>query len=278
MLSMSKLLVTTLLLSSALFAETNNAVVEKFLEESFKNNPNIVSLKAKVVDKMPIEQLKGWDGLIVNIDAILKTQAENKTVKQKMIWFTNGEVITKELIDVKTGIDFKDLISPSFLNEYYKKENLIYGNANAKHKVVIFSDPLCPFCRDFIPKAIEEMRKEPNKFAIYYFHFPLPSIHPAAVELSLAAVAAELKGHKNVVLNLYKVELDPKERDITKILTAFNKALKTEIKEADLKTPEVLKHYKNDLTTAEEVMVQGTPTLFFDGKVDKTKKLYKKAL
>lgn len=278
MSSMLRLLTTTLLLSSTLFGASDNKAVERFLEESFKNNPSIVSLKVTVIDKMPIEQLKGWDGLIVNVDATVKTKTENKVVKQRMIWFTNGEVITKELADLKTGIDLKDLVSPSFQNEYYKKENLIYGDANAKHKVVIFSDPLCPFCRDFIPKAIDEMKKEPNKFAIYYFHFPLPSLHPAAVELSLAAIAAELKGHKDVVMNLYKVEIDPNERDITKILAAFNKTLKTDIKESDIKSDAVTAIYKHDLEVADAVMVQGTPTLFFDGKVDKTKKLYKKAL
>ncbi len=278
MSSMLKLLATTLLLSSALFATVENKKVEKFLEESFKNNPNILSLKVTVADKMPLEQLKGWESLVVEIEATVKTKTENKVVKQKMIWFTNGDVITKELTDLKTGNEFKDLVSPSFKNEYYKKENLIYGNANAKHKVVIFSDPLCPFCRDFVPKTIEEMRSQPEKFAIYYFHFPLPSLHPAAVELSLAATAAELQGNKDVILNLYKVEIDPNERDITKILAAFNKTMKTDIKEADIKSDTVMNHNKQDLEIAEEVMVQGTPTLFFDGKIDKTKKLYKKAL
>ncbi len=278
MSSMLKLLATTLLLSSVLAASVENKKVEKFLEESFKNNPNIVSLKVTVADKMPLEQLKGWESLVVNIEATVKTKTENRVVKQKMIWFTNGDVITKELTDLKTGNEFKDLVSPSFKNEYYKKENLIYGNANAKHKVVIFSDPLCPFCREFVPKTIEEMRSQPEKFAIYYFHFPLPSLHPAAVELSLAATAAELQGNKDVILNLYKVEIDPNERDITKILAAFNKTMKTDIKEADIKSDAVMNHNKQDLEIAEEVMVQGTPTLFFDGKIDKTKKLYKKAL
>lgn len=277
MLLMLKLLATTLLLSSTLFASSQNKSVEKFLEESFKSNPNIISLKVNVVDKVAIEELKGWDAVIVKIDATVKAQPENKVVKQKMIWFTNGTIITKELTDINTGSDLKDLVAPSFKDEYYKKENLIYGNADAKHKVVIFSDPLCPFCRDFVPKAIEEMKKEPSKFAIYYFHFPLVSLHPAALELSLAAIAAELKGNKDVVLNLYKVEIDPKERDINKILAAFNKEMKTDIKESDLKSTAVMNQFTHDAEMAEEMMVQGTPTLFFDGKMDKTKKKYQKA-
>jgi thiol-disulfide isomerase/thioredoxin len=274
---MSKLLVTTLLLSSVLFANVENKVVEKFLETTFKNNPSIVSLKVSVLDRMPIEQLKGWEGVIVSVDASVKTKDQNRAIKQKMIWFTNGTVITKELTDINTGNDLKDLISPSFKSEYYKKENLIYGNANAKHKVVIFSDPLCPFCRDFVPKAIEEMKSEPNKFAIYYFHFPLPSIHPASVELAQAAIAAEMKGNKDVILNLYKVEINPQERDVSKILAAFNKTMQTDIKEADIKSKSVIDIYNHDLELADDMMVQGTPTLFFDGKLDKTKKKYKKA-
>ena len=119
------------------------------------------------------------------------------------------------------------------------------------------------------------MRKQPKKFAIYYYHFPLPSIHPAAVELSLAAVAAELKGRKNVVLDMYKVEVNPREKDVKKILAAFNKTMKTDIKPADLKTPDVMKHYNSDMTIAEELMVGGTPTMFFDGKLDRTKRKYK---
>jgi len=62
------------------------------------------------------------------------------------------------------------------------------------------------------------MKKEPNKFAIYYYHFPLESLHPAAVELVKAAIALELKGAKDVVLNLYKVNVNPKERSNEKIL------------------------------------------------------------
>ena len=41
-------------------------------------------------------------------------------------------------------------------------------------------------------------------------------MHPAAVVLSQAAIAAEIKGEKDVVLKLYKVEVGAKERDVKK--------------------------------------------------------------
>lgn len=133
------------------------------------------------------------------------------------------------------------------------------------------------FCRSYVPKTIEELKKEPNKFAVYYYHFPLPSLHPAAVELTKAAIAAELQGKKDVVLKLYKVKVEARERNVDKILAAFNKAVGTNITEKDINDPRVIKHYEQDLAIADDVMVNGTPTVFFDGEKDRSKSKYKSA-
>jgi len=271
---MLKLLAITLLLNSVVFAG-DNKLVEEFLAKSFKNNPSILKLTVKVVDRVPVDSMKGWDAVIVKVDATVKGKPKNRTVKQKMIWFTKGDIITKELTDMETGDSLKDSVTPNFVQADYKKHNLIYGDANAKHKVAIFSDPLCPFCRTFVPEAINYMKKYPKKFAIYYYHFPLPSLHPAAIELSKAAIVAELQGRKNVVLDMYKVKVNSREKDVKKILAAFNKTMKTNIKPSDITTKEVMKYYKSDQDIASNVMVQGTPTMFFDGKIDKTKRKYK---
>ena len=276
MLSMLKLLTTGLLLSSALNAATSNEKIAEFLEDSFSENPNIVSLKVEVVEKKPMEDLKDWESVIISINATVKAKPKNREVKQRMVWFTNGTVITKELTNINTGENLVDTVSPSMEAKHYKKENLIYGNENAKHKVAIFSDPLCPFCRGFVPKAIKHMKKYPNKFAIYYYHFPLARIHPAAIELTQAATAAESKGVKDVVLKMYEVEVPAKERDVKKILKAFNDKLGTNLTPADLKSKKVQEHAKSDMDIAAELMVGGTPTLFFDGKVDKSKRKYEK--
>ncbi len=276
MLSMLKLSATAILLSSALYAGQSEKV-EDFLEEKFGGNPNIVSLDVKVIDTVAVKDLKGWDAVIVNVDATIKAKPENKTIKQKMIWFTNGEVITKELSDLSTGLELSEMVSPKFQPEYYKEENRIYGNKNAKHKVAIFSDPLCPFCRNFVPEAIKDMKKYPLTYAIYYYHFPLERIHPASITLTQAAVVAELQGHKNVTLELYKVDVKAREKSVSKILKAFNKEFGTDIKEKDLQSAKVKKHLQSDLDIANDMMVNGTPTMFFDGKLDKTKKKYKEA-
>ena len=279
MSSMLKLLAISILLSSWAFAESTQEKVVDFLESSFESNPSIISVDIEIADTIDIENMKNWKAYVVAMDAEVKTKkkGKNRQVKQRTIWFSNGALVTQDLIDLDTGLSLKELVAPSFKPKHYKKENLIYGNANAKHKVAIFSDPLCPFCRTFVPKAISYMKKFPNKFAIYYYHFPLPTIHPAAVVLVKAAEVAELQGKKDVVLNLYKVKVNAREKDINKILKAFNETMDTDVKVADIKSAEVLKRYSSNQNIASELMVGGTPTIFFDGKVDKTKRKYKKA-
>ncbi len=272
---MLKLLAITLLLSSFAEAAAIEKKIEGFLKKTYGGNANIKSINVKVADGAPIKGQKNWLAYVVELNAILKK--DKRQVVQKMVWFSDGNLITKEIFDLNSGVNINDVVTFDFKDEYYKKENLIYGNENAKHKVAIFSDPLCPFCREFVPKVINDMRKEPNKFAIYYYHLPLASLHPAAVELVNAAIALELKGKKDVVLNLYKVKVDSKEKSVEKILKAFNKVMNSNIKVSDLTTKEVTAHFKSDLDIADALMVQGTPTMFFDGKLDKTKKKYKEA-
>ncbi|WP_229855229.1 thioredoxin domain-containing protein [Candidatus Sulfurimonas marisnigri] len=272
---MLKLLAITVLLSSVLEAASSSEKVEDFLKKNFANNPSIESVNVKVRNEVTVKEKKNWTAYFVELEAVVKK--DKRKVSQKMVWFSDGDVITKELYDIKSSSNIGDLVSLPFKDEYYSKENLIYGNSNAKHKVVIFSDPLCPFCRNYVPEAINYMKKYPKKFAIYYYHFPLPSLHPAAVELVKAAVALELKGRKNVVLNLYKVEVNAREKSIDNILKAFNKTMGSNIKAHDLATSEVKKHIEHDLKVADLVMVRGTPTIFFDGDMDRTKNKYKEA-
>ena len=269
---MLKLLSITLLLSSIAFAQNTSEKIVDFLEDKFMENPRLKSVDVSVIDVVPLTQLKGWKAYIVDVNAVIKRG--NKKIKQKMIWFSDGRVITKELSDMRDGSNITELVKPKFKPEYYTKENLIYGNTDAKHKVAIFSDPLCPFCKGYVPGALKYMKKYPDTFAVYYYHFPLERLHPASVHLVKMAAAAEQKGVKDVILKLYNVKVNAREKDIKKILAAFNKAVGTNLTEADINTKAVLKQVNHDYDIADKVMVGGTPTVYFDGKVDHSKKKY----
>ena len=269
-MSLMSKLSATLLLSISLFGATDTDVI-KFLEKGIGRNPNIVSLDIKVINKIPLDEPAVWHAYVVNLSGKAKAGKKTRDISQTMTYFVKGDIIAQELHNMKTGQRLNDAVAPEFKPEYYRNENRIYGNANAKHKVVIFSDPLCPFCRRFVPDAINYMKKRPDDFAIYYYHLPLPTLHPAAVALSKAAIAAEQKGRKNVVLDLYKVNVKADETDEQKILDAFNKTLKTNIKISDIHATEVENQYKKDQDVAVNMMVNGTPTVFFDGKKDSSK-------
>ncbi len=272
---MLKLLSTTLLLSSFVYANTTGEKIADFLEDKFSENPKLKSVDVKVDDVIPLKQLPKWNAYIVDVTAVLKRKA-NQRIHEKMIWFSNGQMITKDLTDIYTGESLANSVKPKVKEEHYAQSNLIYGNVNVKHKVVIFSDPLCPFCREFVPEAIKNMKKEPQKFAVYYYHFPLVRLHPASVTLVKAAIAAERKGIKDVILKLYKVKINPREKDAQKALNAFNKIEGTNITLEDINKPEIAKQLKHDQNVASDLMVGGTPTVYLDGAIDRTKKKYLK--
>lgn len=271
---MSKLSATILLSSLSLFAATD-AQITNFLTKQIGGNKNVSNLKVTVNSRAALKDIDGWESVIVNLTARVKQGKDERDIEQQMIYFVHGDFITKEFNNLNTGAALSSSVSPKFQAAFYTKENLIYGNANAKHKVAIFSDPLCPFCRKFVPEAIGYMKNYPNDFAVYYYHFPLPALHPAAVTMTKAAIAAELKGAKEKVLAMYKVEIDARESDEQKILNAFNSKLGTSITVADIHTPAVEKQFDHDRSIAAKVMVQGTPTMFFDGEKDPSKTKYK---
>ena len=275
MLLMLKLLAISLLFTSFTFADTSDTI-EDFLSSKFSKSPQLKSVDVNVESSKPLEDLKGWNAYIVNIKAELKGKTK-QVIEQKMVWFSNGSVITKDLTDMHSGDSFTDIVKPDFKSKYYTKEHLIYGNANARHKIAIFSDPLCPFCKAFVPGALQEMKKEPKKYAVYYYHLPLQRIHPASVPLVRIAQAAQNQGVKDVVLKMYAIKLNPHEKNINVILSAFNKAVGAHVTLKDMQDKKITQQIAFDNKVANDLMVAGTPTVYLDGKMDRTKNKYKKA-
>lgn len=270
---MPKLLITILALGSLSFA-TDEQVIS-FLKKGIGSNPSIVSLDISVVDKIELSKPKGWEAYIVQLNGEAKMGEGTKPISQRSIYFVGDGTITAELYDLATGQKLNSSISPKFKEKYYDPEHLLFGNTDAKHKVVIFSDPLCPFCRSFVPEAVSYMKKYPETFAVYYYHFPLRSLHPAAVPLVRAAYAAEAQGKKDVVMGLYRISVDAREADQQKILDAFNKVQNTNLTLEEIAASSISLHIQHDMDVAQEHLVNGTPTVFFDGEKDASKLKYK---
>lgn len=268
----SKLLSTTLLLSVSLYANNDDSVIQ-FEKNRVSQNPNVTIKEVSINTKKEIP-LAGWNGYILDV----KVNVQGKDVNAKDILFSDGKYISLDLIDSETGKSLKDLVTPNLTDNYHDKTKLIAGNHNAKDKIVIFSDPLCPYCIDYVPEVIKHVQKNSDSIALYYYHFPLLTVHPAAGTLVKLIDIAKHKGIKDVELKTYQIDwekhFDVKSTDEKVILEAFNKEFKTDIKLDELAKAEIAKTIDSDISMGEDVMVQGTPTIFINGVKDATREKY----
>jgi predicted DsbA family dithiol-disulfide isomerase len=227
-----------------------------------------------------VKDIPGWKVYFVDIKIeMLRGKKEDMTVHEKV--FTNGKYIAKDFLDIDSHTSLKNLISVDIKdNSIYNKKHLIYGSGNESHKLVAISDPLCPFCQDFMPGFLEAIKKHPGKVALYYYHLPLGRIHPASPTVSRLMLVAKKKGVADVELYTYKnkdyFKYDEKDED--KIIRAFNKVMGTDIKKEELYTKEIDDELKEDKKYIDELMVNGTPTIYVDGKKDNGRQKYKKIL
>ena len=267
----SKILSISILIASSLYASNDESIVD-FEKKRISQNPNVEVKSIKINTKKELP-LNGWYGYILDVEA----NVQGKSINAKDILFSDGKYISLELIDSETGKSLKDLVTPNLTDNYYDKSKLIAGNHNAKDKIVIFSDPLCPFCKDYVPDVIKYVNKNKDSIALYYYNFPL-SIHPAATPLSKLIEVAKHKGVKDVELRAYEIDWEPyfdvKTTDEKKILEAFNKEFKINIKVEEISTNEIKALIEKDITMGEEVMVAGTPTIFVNKVKDSTKLKY----
>ena len=60
---------------------------------------------------------------------------------------------------------------------------LVIGNPSAKKKVIVFTDPDCPYCRK-LHGEIKELLKDNTDIVFYIKLFPLINIHPESYEKS----------------------------------------------------------------------------------------------
>ncbi len=273
MLLMSRLLMISTLLTSSIFASSIDESIISFEKKKFSQNSRIEikDVKINFKKKMPVE---GWYGYIMDITASINSQ----DISAKDIVFTNGIYVAIDLLDIKTGKNLKDTLVPSLSSKYHDEKKLIAGTHNSKDKIVVFSDPLCPDCIDYIPTLIKHVNKNKDNIALYYYHFPLLRMHPAAKTLVKIMQVAKMQGFKNLELKVYTTSWNKyftaKQRSPKIILDAFNKEFKTNITLKQINDKKIKDVISYDLQMAQDVLVQGTPTVFINKKRDNTKLKY----
>ena len=273
---MSKLLVSTIVATVALSAgaQPDTKDLVKYIKKSVVKNPQVKVNGVTVIESKTHKDLPGWNILLTTMDLTY----QGKEIHAPETMFVKDGLITGNLVDLKTGSNYRDNIKPTVPASYYDDAHLTFGNKDAKHKILIFSDPQCPFCMEVVPAIFTAAKENPTKIAVYYYHLPLLRIHPVSDILTRVMHVAQHEGKMDVVEKLYSLKISPKETDMTKILSAVQAHSGYSVSAAQVDAKEVKAALKADTEAAGKMMVSGTPTIYIDGEWDKKRDGYKKLI
>ncbi|WP_420264386.1 DsbC family protein [Candidatus Magnetominusculus dajiuhuensis] len=128
-------------------------------------------------------------------EIIVKSKAEPKGEKVILyLDFSKGNLFVGKLIKLKTKENLTDKRNMELNKVDYSsipvKDALLLGEKNAIHKIIIFTDPDCPYCK----KLHEELKKivaKRSDIAFYILLYPISKLHPDSMKKSRAVVCAK---------------------------------------------------------------------------------------
>lgn len=149
-----------------------------------------------------------------------------------------------------------------------------WGNPNAKVRLVAFSDFQCPFCRRAAFTLKSYLKAYQEDVVFYFLNYPLdptcnpaipPPGHPVACLAAKAAVCAGKEGKFWDYHDLIFVNQGRLSRAVLVELAA-NAGLNGPTFESCLASDEALEAVKRDVEEGGKVQLQGTPTLYINGR------------
>jgi protein-disulfide isomerase len=178
------------------------------------------------------------------------------------LWWTLLAVV---IIAIIGGIYYNYSKGTGLDYTLYQYTDDVYAAPDATHTVEEFSDFECPYCQDFAPTfhAVREAYK--GKVNFVYKQFPLRTIHPQAQP---AAEAAECAREQNHFWAYHDVLFDSKKIDKRSLkLHAQGIGLDMGAWESCFEDGRGKPAVQADILEGNQRGVQGTPTIFVDGKV-----------
>lgn len=148
------------------------------------------------------------------------------------------------------------------------------GPASAPVQLVVFSSLQCPGCRDLARNLDTLQAQYGDRLAVVFKHFPLgtacnPSVgrdvHPRSCDLAAAAIAADYQdkfwAFQDRIFNGDRGADDARVQEI-----ASEIGLALEDFERDRHSAETLRKLQEDIELGMQLDVEGTPTVFLNGK------------
>lgn len=138
------------------------------------------------------------------------------------------------------------------------------GAPMAQATIVEFSDFECPYCGRAHPIVQEVLREFDGRVRVVFFNYPL-SGHPHAMPAARAAVAAGNQGKFWEMHDmLFEHQRALEDEDLDRYAQQIG--LDMERFHADLRSPETQRRIEADREVGRNVGVQGTPTIFVNGR------------
>jgi protein-disulfide isomerase len=138
------------------------------------------------------------------------------------------------------------------------------GPENAPVTIVAFDDYQCPYCARLEPVLKQVLGKYPREVKLVFKNFPL-RMHQQARPAALAALAAHRQGkfweYHDLLFANYSTLNEQKFRDFAKQI-----GLDPMRFEADRQGSPVQEQLNRDLRDGAQARVQGTPTVFINGR------------
>jgi len=244
--------------------------VKKYIEK--KTNSPVKDIET--ISSYMVDGTNGWRVYFLSLD--IEAKIGNKMVPKKatQVVFNKGSKVAFALKDNK-GNDYSKILKPKVPMNAYDSSHLLVGNVNAKHKILVMSDPFCPYCQEIVPKLIETVQKNPKTFALYYYHLPLLRIHPASNVTTRAMHIFQERGEIEKLKQCYHLLVSERETNPKVILKAIKDKTGVTLTESELNTPQIKNAFAFDKAMKKRLMVTGTPTIFIDGIWDPTRFKYK---
>lgn len=270
-----KHLIISSILAISLYANSDSTDIINFVTHKFIKNPMVKVSEIKVLDKISLREPKGWEVYFLNIHLTIHKDKNIKELTIPQIIFTDGNFISPSLINMKTGKALEQTMHISLKDSVYDDKHLLVGNKNAKNKIVLFSDPQCFYCKKLIPEIVKAARENPTKLAVYFYHFPLVTIHPVSDIIAKIMILEHKAGNVDNIMKLYSLEIDAKETNVDKVLEKIKKDLKLRYEKKNFLTKKIEEELKHDTQVSIDSMISSTPTVYINGKVDSTRVKYK---
>ena len=269
-----KVIALILLATVQLFAISQKKVessVKKYIEKKTHSKVE----KIETISTYEIGGTNGWHVHFLSLNVKMKMGKVYRNRHLSQVVFTKGSQMAFSLKNTK-GQEYAKLLKPMVPKRAYNKRHLLAGNANAQHKILLISDPFCPFCQEIVPPLITAVQKHPNLFALYSYQLPLVRIHPASAVVTKVMVLLHDEGKVEDYKKMYHLLVSEKERKERVILKSIEKKIGRKFTHKDLMSPKIKKALAFDMAMKKRLFVTGTPTVFIDGVWDPTRMAYKK--